>query len=215
MTDKPKKKRATAAELAEELDSVKKEIAELRDEVQRGLRFCHVVMTNNTALAKDATHTVNGLGHALASDGSIDTNAVIRARDAYWQRSKPPEVRATLAAAVDKYDETQPTAKIDCASRLHLCRAACCRLGYVLSNQDLGEGVIKWDYGQPYLIKRDVDGWCVHLNSGCQCSVYAQRPMTCRGYDCRQNGEIWVDFTQGIVHPRVAQLPPVQRPAST
>lgn len=37
---------------------------------------------------------------------------------------------------------------VDCQSRLHICKAACCRLPFPLSMQDMNEGVIKWIYAR-------------------------------------------------------------------
>ena len=36
--------------------------------------------------------------------------------------------------------------------RVHLCKASCCRLPFALSRQDVEEGIVRWDLGQPYLI---------------------------------------------------------------
>ena len=47
---------------------------------------------------------------------------------------------------VSKY-EFQGGAEIDCENRIHLCKAACCRLPFALSKQDVQEGVVKWDLG--------------------------------------------------------------------
>jgi len=33
-----------------------------------------------------------------------------------------------------------------------------------LSRQDVEEGVIRWEFGRPYLIAHGADGYCVHLD---------------------------------------------------
>jgi hypothetical protein len=106
---------------------------------------------------------------------------------------------------VSKY-EFKGGAEIDCESRLNLCKAACCRLPFALSKQDVQEGIVKWDLGQPYLNARDADGYCAHLDkcSG-HCSVYAQRPIPCRGYDCRNDERVWLDFEKSLINPRVGE----------
>jgi len=104
---------------------------------------------------------------------------------------------------VSKY-EFKGGAEIDCGSRLHLCHAACCRLPFALSQQDVQEGIVRWDLGQPYINARDTDGSCIHLQRGsCQCGVYEHRPIPCRGYDCRKDERIWLDFEQRIVNPEL------------
>lgn len=63
---------------------------------------------------------------------------------------------------------------------------------------------MQWDPGQPYMIARGEDGFCVHMDRETRgCTVYEQRPIPCRGYDCRQDRRIWLDFDAGVVNPRI------------
>lgn len=104
----------------------------------------------------------------------------------------------------DKYTFTESVA-IDCANRVQHCKGSCCRLPFALSRQDVREGIVRWDLGRPYLIEHGVDGYCTHLEQGnCGCSIYAHRPVPCRGYDCRNDQRIWVDFDQMIPNPTLA-----------
>jgi Fe-S-cluster containining protein len=106
----------------------------------------------------------------------------------------------------DKYTYNEQV-QIDCASRVRICRAACCRLDLALSRQDLEEGIVKWDLGRPYLIARDADDYCRHLDRAtCRCAVWQQRPIPCRGYDCRQDERIWLDFEKRIINPDFDKL---------
>ena len=63
----------------------------------------------------------------------------------------------------DKYS-FEGGAGIDCENRLHLCQAACCKLPFALSKQDVEEGVVRWDFSAPYLIAHGPDGYCQHLD---------------------------------------------------
>lgn len=91
--------------------------------------------------------------------------------------------------------------KIDCENRVHLCRAACCRLRFPLSKQDLEDGV-EWDKNAPYMNRREDDGYCYHLNrDDARCSIWTQRPLICRAFDCRDDHRIWLDFDNKIVNP--------------
>ena len=101
----------------------------------------------------------------------------------------------------DKYDVKGPD--IPCAELLHLCRARCCTMTFPLSTVDLDEGIIRWDYGQPYTIRqRASDGYCVHNEPGTLgCSVHAQRPIVCRKYDCREDERVWIDYEKKIPAP--------------
>lgn len=106
----------------------------------------------------------------------------------------------------DKYTMGGQAVEIDCENRLHLCRAACCRLRFPLSEQDIREGVVEWQLDQPYLNRQRDDGYCVHCSAADgRCGVYEHRPAVCRRYDCRQDGRIWLDFERRIVNPKLEE----------
>jgi Fe-S-cluster containining protein len=142
------------------------------------------------------------------------------------QRKVEERLRANLAEAgmmvqladePDKYAMGE-TAEIDCHSRLPLCRAACCRLRFALSEQDIHEGVVQWEITQPYLNRQGADGYCVHCNSETRaCTVYERRPSICRRYDCRQDKRIWLDFEQRVINPELfaGEAPGDAQPART
>jgi len=103
----------------------------------------------------------------------------------------------------DKYFFTGEV-EIDCESRLNICRAACCKLTFALSKQDIQERVVHWNLSDPYLIAHSSDGYCVHLDkSNCHCTIREHRPVPCRAYDCRNEKRIWIDFEKRIVNPAV------------
>lgn len=103
---------------------------------------------------------------------------------------------------VDKYTWAG-LVEIDCGSRLHLCRAACCSMSFPLSLQDLEEGIVRWDPDRPYAIARQEDGRCIHLDGSCGCTVYEHRPLPCRAYDCRSDKRIWLDFENRVPNPEL------------
>ena len=109
----------------------------------------------------------------------------------------------------DKY-EVEPS-NPPCDEVLHLCEARCCSFDFALSTVDLDEGVIRWDYGQPYRIRqRASDGYCVHHDPGARrCTVHGQRPRVCRVYDCRDDPRVWIDFARRIPAPREAAETPL------
>jgi Fe-S-cluster containining protein len=105
----------------------------------------------------------------------------------------------------DKYgfDDVQ----IDCESRRHLCKAACCKLSFALSRQDIEEGFVKWDLGHPYMIAKVRDGYCVHIEKGTyRCKIWENRPVPCRGFDCRNDKRIWLDFENKIINPKLPEV---------
>ena len=89
--------------------------------------------------------------------------------------------------------------------RAHLCHAACCRLPFALSHQDVREGIVRWEPG-PAVRDRPgrATGIAAHMDRGmCACTIYANRPVPCRGFDCRQDKRIWLDFEQMIPNPAI------------
>ncbi|MCP4283436.1 MAG: YkgJ family cysteine cluster protein, partial [Gammaproteobacteria bacterium] len=106
----------------------------------------------------------------------------------------------------DKYTFSEQV-EISCADRVYLCHAACCRFDLALSKQDLAEGIVKWELGRPYLIARDADGYCRHFDRATsRCTVWRHRPIPCRGYDCRQDERIWLNFEEGIINPNLENV---------
>jgi hypothetical protein len=93
---------------------------------------------------------------------------------------------------------------IDCENRVQFCKAACCRLPFALSRQDVREGVVRWELGQPYIIEQSQDGYCSHLDRGGRgCTIYENRPVPCRAFDCRNDRRIWLDFEAKIPNPAI------------
>ncbi|MDQ2808730.1 MAG: YkgJ family cysteine cluster protein [Chloroflexota bacterium] len=116
-------------------------------------------------------------------------------------------VRVLIGDKPDKYGTQYTTAEIDCAARYHLCKGACCRLHFLLTRQDLDEGVVRWDYSRPYLNAQRADGYCTHNEpTTLRCTIYEQRPTVCRQFDCRHDPRIWVDFAARIPNPALAEL---------
>lgn len=100
----------------------------------------------------------------------------------------------------------RPDFEIDCENRLDRCKAACCRLAFPLSQQDLDEGVVRFDPSAPYVIAQDETRTCVHLDSEhYRCNIYCARPLPCRAFDCRHDPRIWIDFERGEVNPAVQE----------
>lgn len=114
--------------------------------------------------------------------------------------------RVALYTGGDKY--AADAVDIPCAELIPLCEGRCCSYTFALSTQDLDEGVIRFDYGQPYRIRqRSSDGYCVHSDPTTrECGAHAVRPGTCRTYDCRQDKRVWIDFANRIPAPRELRI---------
>jgi Fe-S-cluster containining protein len=123
--------------------------------------------------------------------------ALIRAND-----TRGPG-RVSLDSGGSKHETASPP--VPCAELIPLCQARCCTMTFALSTEDLDEGVVRWDYGQPYLIRqRASDGYCVHHDPDHQtCTVHGFRPRVCRSYDCRNDPRVWIDYERRIATPFV------------
>lgn len=114
--------------------------------------------------------------------------------------SQPTSRKVHLRLYVDKYAVKGPD--IDCAALQHLCGARCCRLQIELTADDVEQGKLRWNLGEPYLLAKDPDGQCVHMDAATKgCTVYDIRPATCREYDCRKDKRVWLDFEARIPAP--------------
>lgn len=183
----------------------------MRGEVADGLLYAHSRENSNTAKLLEVSSFAYAAIELLSERGLIDIEDLDRKKKEIANRLVEKFRQDGIGAAYqdpehDKYN-FEGSVEIDCRSRLHLCKAACCRLRFALSHQDVDEGVVQWDFGHPYFIAQGEDGYCRHLDRGCMgCSIHENRPVPCRGYDCRQDKRIWSDFEQHIVSPDLDKL---------
>jgi hypothetical protein len=179
-----------------------------RADVLRGLLYTHNRANANTAELHETRATLEALTELLVESGAVDRNVLDLRRADAAEQLRGTFVERGMAVALQDFDvskyEFAGGAEIDCENRLHLCKAACCRLPLALSKEDVQEGIVRWDLGQPYMLARNDDGYCVHLESGtCRCGVYEHRPIPCRGYDCRNDERIWLDFEARVPNPQL------------
>ena len=182
-----------------------------RAEIADGLRYTHSRANSNTAKLLEVSSFAYAAIELLAEKGLIDIEVLDRKKKEIADRLVEKFRHEGIGAAYqdpehDKYT-FEKSVEIDCESRLHLCKAACCRLRFALSHQDVDEGVVQWDFAHPYFIASDADGYCHHLDRGCMnCTIHAHRPVPCRAYDCRNDKRIWQDFENRIVSPDLDKL---------
>jgi hypothetical protein len=180
----------------------------LDDDLRWGLIYAHNRANANTGEIEKLTATIEALVELLVASG-LDPE---RLEEAKAQAAKGVRRRFKergMATIRQEFDmpkrEFLGGPEIDCASRVELCGAACCRLGVGLSTEDVREGILRWDPAEPYALERADDGWCVHMERGsCRCTVYDARPVPCRGFDCREDRRIWLDFEGRVPNPGLA-----------
>lgn len=115
-----------------------------------------------------------------------------------------------LTMVTDKRAKTGPN--IDCAARLHLCEARCCRFEVSISKEDIADQ-IPWVIDEPYMLPRDpYSKKCVCMDAAGACTIYEKRPASCRVYDCSHDPRVWEDFDAMIPAPMQEQITSVPRP---
>jgi Fe-S-cluster containining protein len=195
-----------------------------RDDFERALRALHlgdleardmllrlaaqVVALTEEVASRDTSDTSN-------TSGTSVTDRVNAAVPEILERIRAADARSTPRVQLDTYLENKYEIATDdpppCAELIPICGARCCRFNFPLSTADLDEGVIRWDYGRPYLIRqRASDGFCVHNDPTTHfCTVHTHRPATCRRYHCRDDKRIWIDYDKRIpAAPDAIGLPP-------
>jgi Fe-S-cluster containining protein len=189
---------------------------DLQKDLESGLRFTHLMGDVTRREVYQTAVTVFALIEEMMEKGEIDgadhAERTARLQSGEIKRMED-HLRVMIEHRIDKY--SLPNLGIDCDARIPLCRARCCTLHFALSNQDLDERVVKWDYLKPYIIRqRESDGYCVHNDPGTKgCTVYHHRPAVCRTYDCRQDKRIWIDFEKRIpvidpvLEPKIVPVP--------
>jgi len=177
------------------------DINEILNELSSGLVYVHARLDDNTSTSIGGAAKLAALVEILAEKGLVEPGDV-------EERSKRLLLDLMMAYAergigveyLDaKYDNVTPAdeAKIDCADRVPLCRAVCCRFPFALTEKEVREGVIRWNFGRPYLIARGADGYCAHFDRDkSTCKIREDRPVSCRLFDCRTDPRwpVWDDF---------------------
>jgi Putative zinc- or iron-chelating domain len=177
-------------------------------DVLRGLLYAHDRANANTATLHETSSTLDAVVELLVAEGILDPDRLATARAATAPKRERQFYERGMAVAMQSFDDSKYAfeggAEIDCAGRLPLCGAACCKLPVALSKEDVEEGVLRWELGRPYLLLHDADHHCHHLDRGThRCGAYGARPIPCRAYDCRRDDRIWIDFEAGIVNPAI------------
>ena len=180
------------------------------EDILRGLVYSHNRANANTTELHRTAVTLQAVVELLIERGVLDRAALEERRGAVSEGLRRRFLERGMAVAVQEFSQSkyqfQGGAKVDCASRLHVCKASCCKLPLALSKEDVEEGVLRWDLGRPYIIAHGPDGFCVHLDRAQRCcSIYAQRPIPCRGYDCSRDARIWLDFENKVLNPRIEE----------
>jgi Fe-S-cluster containining protein len=198
------------------MDSSNENLTEIFSKIQRdissGLLYTHNRINANTAKNMESASFLYALIELLDEKGLLTIEELDERKKQVAERLVKKFVESGLGLMYqdpeyDKYTFDQE-ADVDCESRLDTCKAVCCKLPFALSRQDVEEGIIRWEFGRPYLIAHGDDGYCVHLDRNTyKCTVREHRTVPCRGFDCRNNKQwhVWEDYEKKILNPELEE----------
>lgn len=179
-------------------------VEELARQVERASLFTHACLDRVAGRASGIEARLDELIELLRAKGALDDELPVTLPDvpglpappADGEDPEPPApVRWPSFALRASTPTPPPTTEVNCAERMHICHAVCCKLGFALTAEEVDEGQVRFDVGFPYMIRHDADGYCTHNDRSTGfCKVYADRPGICRHYSCANDDRIWKDF---------------------
>lgn len=175
----------------------------LERQVLRGSLFTHTALSRNADRIHEAEAFLYGLVDVLVEKGLVTQEELLASarnvRETMMEQGQTLDPR--IALRVDADDNTKSGfVPVNCAERIHICKAVCCKLNFALSADEVEAGVVRWDLGTPYFIRQEATGYCSHLSAEHGCSVYADRPSVCRRYSCAKDERIWTDFNNMVLN---------------
>jgi Fe-S-cluster containining protein len=164
-------------------------------QIERGSLFTHTALSETAERVTETETFLYGLVDLLVAAQVVDPDALGQAaaavRGQLDQRGETSSPGVVLRVDPPEGGFTP----VDCAERMPICQAVCCRLHFALSAAEVEAGTVRWDLGLPYRIRQDTGGTCVHNEAvSHDCGVYADRPGVCRTYSCAGDERIWTDF---------------------
>jgi Fe-S-cluster containining protein len=185
---------------------------ELMKDTAKGLLYSHTRINANTVKTLEATSFLYALVELLNEKGLISIGELDERKKQVAERLVKTFVKSGIGLMYQDPEEDKYTfeheANVDCLSRLHICKSICCKFPFALSKQDVEEGIIRWEFGRPYLIAHNPDGYCSHIDRKTyKCTVRDHRPVPCRGFDCRDNEKwhVWLDYDNKILNPELKE----------
>jgi hypothetical protein len=200
------------------MEHVNKRIIEListtEDDLSSGLLYIHTRINDNTKKTLESASFLYALIELLSEKGMITIEELEERKKQVAERLVCRFAESGLGLMYQEPESDNyafaEEAIVDCKGRLSICKSVCCRLPFALSRQDIEEGIIRWEFGRPYLIKHGNDGYCFHLNLNRETyryEVHEKRPVPCRGFDCRENKrwQVWMDYELKVPNEQLAE----------
>jgi Fe-S-cluster containining protein len=171
------------------------QLDELERQMERASLFTHTALTDQATRANESDALLNGLVDVLIKGGVVNAEQLRSAVEAVRHEAAATGQAANAGVTIRVDGESRPGVPVDCEARLPICHAACCRLRFALSAEEIEAGVMRWDLGRPYINRQSADGYCAHCDGTTHaCHIYDDRPTVCRHYSCADDPRIWTDF---------------------
>ena len=174
------------------------DVQSLERQVERGSFFSHTALGKGFLRLHELESFVYGLLDVLVTKQAVTSDEVeLAVHNVRSRLSESGDVPNTgVVMRVDPTEEEpRPPTLVNCAERMHVCHAICCKLDFPLTVSEIESGAVKWDLGRPYYIRHEASGFCAHnMQATGGCGIYANRPAVCRGYSCANDQRIWKDF---------------------
>lgn len=185
-------------------------VEDIKDVLAEGLLYTHTRINDATKRALESSSFLYALIELLDEKGLLSIEELDERKNQVAERLVKNFTSSGIGMMYqdpefDKYSFPNK-AHVDCDSCLSACKAMCCKLPFALSRQDVEEGIIRWEFGRPYMIAHDDDGYCVHLDRQTyKCTVHDHRPVPCQGFNCKENEKwrIWSSHEEKRINPEI------------
>jgi Fe-S-cluster containining protein len=172
-------------------------------QMTRGNLFMHTQLSKASQRLNELEAVLYSLVDTLVRKGLVDEQGLTEAARTTREQLQQSGGLVTPGVALRVDEDQDPAAftPVNCAERLHICHAVCCKLRFALSAQEVESGAIRWDLGNPYFIRSEDDAYCTHQDRATHgCGIYDQRPGVCRSYSCANDERIWSDFENMLLN---------------
>jgi Fe-S-cluster containining protein len=188
------------------------EVDDLERQIVRGSMFTHAAFDKVVGRIAALEGYVKALAELLQSRGVLTPEDTGASRTEEPTEEDDAEIEITGDKQPQRFDwpaitfrqepeHLTPPAEVNCAERMHICKAVCCRLNFALTPDEIDAGKAKWDLGNPYFIRQRDSGYCSHNDTGTgRCGIYDDRPGICRRYSCANDERIWKDFDNMVLN---------------
>lgn len=165
--------------------------------LQAGLRNMHFDVQRHAQIEFESAVIVQCLIQALMNKGVVsrpELDALLPQMSAGVEKVRQMQITGPRMT-VPPPDSSEPK-DLDCSAHHATCDAACCTsFNVFLTEEEASSNKYLWDLAMPYRLLVDDSGRCVYFDAdNLKCSIWRDRPVSCRNFDCRSDGRIWDDY---------------------